>query len=152
MDEVAKTTSYIGAKAADDGSLYEHVFTTDEDRAMLERFWIESCSSATSTLKPWLKNVNNQPVTKGDTLDNNYVVTLKMPDNWNNKLASSVEGSLFSFFANNITAKWFIITKKDDAESHAQTAVGMLQDAALQLMHRVRPARPTYTQTLTPQQ
>lgn len=150
MDEVAKTSSYVGAKAADDGTIYEHTFTTDEDRVMLERFWLESCATATNMLKPILKTVKAQPMSKGDSLDNNYQATLAMPSNWDQKLQDSVTGALFSFFANNIVAKWFIIASKDDAESYATTAAASLADAEAKLFYRKRPTRPTYTETITP--
>lgn len=42
-DEVAKLTGYVGAKTIEDsGKAYDRVFTTDDDRLMLERFWRES--------------------------------------------------------------------------------------------------------------
>ena len=40
-EEVAKTTSYAGAKT-DDATAYDKIFTTDADKEMLERFWQES--------------------------------------------------------------------------------------------------------------
>lgn len=147
LDEVAKTTSYVGAKAADDGTAYEHTFATDEDRVMLERFWIESCSAATDSLKPLLKTISSQEPTRGYSLDKDYSVTLEMPSNWDQKLQDSVTGSLFSFFANNIASKWFLITSKEDAEAYAQTAAGSLQDVELKLFYRKRPERPTYSTT-----
>ena len=41
-NEVAKTTSYTGAKMEGDEGAYDRIFTTDEDKIMLERFWNES--------------------------------------------------------------------------------------------------------------
>jgi hypothetical protein len=38
-EEVAKTTSYTGAKM-DDELAYDRIFTTDEDKSMLERFLV----------------------------------------------------------------------------------------------------------------
>lgn len=38
--KVAQTTFYTGAKTKmDDNGAYERIFTTDDDKLMLERFW-----------------------------------------------------------------------------------------------------------------
>ena len=49
-DEVAKTTEYTGAKM-DDEHAYEVISTTDEDKAMLERFWNECKNMVCNSLK-----------------------------------------------------------------------------------------------------
>ena len=49
-EEVAQTTSYTGAKM-DDEHAYERIFTTDEDKSMLERFWNESKNTVCNSLK-----------------------------------------------------------------------------------------------------
>lgn len=148
LDEVAKTTSYAGAKAVEDaeskGQAYERIFTSDADRVMLERFWLEACSSATDSLRPWLVNVSDQPATKQDTLENDYTAVLWLPDNWRASLTDSIQGSLFSYFANVIVGKWMMLASKEDAEAYLQTAAGMLQDVELKLYQRKRPTRPVY--------
>ena len=53
-DEVAKTTSYTGQKMQGDATAYDRIFTTDDDRMMLERFWVEACNGATEQFKPFL--------------------------------------------------------------------------------------------------
>lgn len=50
-NEVAKTTSYTGAKMENDEDAYDRIFTTDEDKAMLERFWNESKNMVAGSLK-----------------------------------------------------------------------------------------------------
>lgn len=49
--EVAKTTSYTGAKMDTDENAYDRIFTTDEDKTMLERFWNESKNMIAGSLK-----------------------------------------------------------------------------------------------------
>lgn len=144
LDEVAKTTSYIGAKASDDGTLYEHIFTTDEDRVMLERFWLEACSVLTDALRPWLLSVDAQTPSTEYSLSNNYVAVLGMPGNWDTALEGSVNESLFAYMANSIVAKWFLFTAKEEAETYATVASGMLSDATGKLYSRKRPSRPEY--------
>ena len=71
-DEVAKTTAYTGAKMKDDADAYDRIFTTDEDRMMLERFWVEACNGATEEFKQFIVNVSDQPESHGVELDKNY--------------------------------------------------------------------------------
>ena len=54
-EEVAQTTSYTGAKM-DDEDAYERIFTTDDDKSMLERFWNESKNTIANSLKRILLN------------------------------------------------------------------------------------------------
>ena len=54
-EEVAQTTSYTGAKMNDELA-YNRIFTTDEDKSMLERFWNESKNTACNSLKKILLN------------------------------------------------------------------------------------------------
>lgn len=51
-EEVAQTTSYTGAKMKDELA-YNRIFTTDEDKSMLERFWNESKNTACNSLKKY---------------------------------------------------------------------------------------------------
>lgn len=51
-EEVAKTTSYTGAKM-DDELAYDRIFTTDEDKCILERFWCESRNTICNSLKKY---------------------------------------------------------------------------------------------------
>ena len=77
-DEVAKTTSYTGAKMTGDDDAYERIFTTDDDRMMLERFWVEACSAVTEQFKPFLLRVSDQPESHGVDLERNYNVVLEL--------------------------------------------------------------------------
>lgn len=141
-DEVAETTSYIGAKGGE--GAYEQVFTTDEDQLLLERYWVEACSAATDSLRPWLSSVSTQEPAHQRDLSNDYIVELEMPSNWDANLKDSIKGSLFSYFVNVITGKWLTIADADKAEGYVTMATGMMQDVELKLYHRKRPSRPIY--------
>lgn len=52
--EVARTSSYTGSKMDDDTNAYERIFTTDEDKSQLERFWNESCVTFCEIMKRYL--------------------------------------------------------------------------------------------------
>ena len=65
--EVAQTSSYTGAKMDDDANAYERIFTTDEGKSQLERFWNESCVTFCEIMKRYLiseSDLGNTTVTR----------------------------------------------------------------------------------------
>jgi len=105
-EEVAQTTSYTGAKMNDELA-YNRIFTTDEDKSMLERFWNESKNTACNSLKKILLNeVEREGI---------YQLSLGVSSSFDEALTESMERSLFSFFVMNITAKWYTFTNKKSA-------------------------------------
>lgn len=131
-DEVAKTTSYAGAKMVGDESAYERIFTTDEDREMLERFWNEAASGAIDSLKPYVDAWSN-----GD----DFEVDLRLSSGFDINLEDSIRCSLFSYFVAMIVSKWFKITNKAEAESYGVEAEGAMKDVMSKIHHRRRPVR-----------
>lgn len=143
-DEVAKTTSYVGAKMmAEDSGAYSRIFTTDDDRMMLERFWSESCSIMTESLKPFIESVSSHPVSHSIDLSNNYEVTLNISSLFDLSLKDGISLSMFSFFVNTIVAKWFEITNRSDAVLYAGAAGTALHDVISKMYFRKRPTRKT---------
>lgn len=141
-DEVAKTTSYVGAKMmTEDSGAYKRIFTTDDDRMMLERFWSESCSIMTDNLKPFIESVSSHPVSHSIDLSNNYEVTLNLSSSFDSSLKDSVSLSMFSFFVNTIVAKWCEITNRTDAVLYAGAASTSLHDIIVKMYYRRKPTR-----------
>ena len=118
--EVAKTTSYTGAKMDNDEDAYDRIFTTDEDRTMLERFWNESKNMIAGSLKKLLSSEREE------------------------NLKESMQRSLFSFFVMNITSKWYIFTNKNEAEGYATSAATDMEDVMRKAYYKKKPVRPTY--------
>lgn len=141
--EVAKTTSYSGVKKAADGSLYEQIFTTDEDRLLLERFWNEAANAATELFKPFLVSVTSTAQSHGINLANNYVVVLSLSSSYDSSLTDSVQSSLFSYFVNFIVSKWFKFANKEESEDFGAQAVAMLDDVRSKIYHKKKPTRTT---------
>lgn len=140
-DEVAKTTSYAGAKMQGDDSAYDRIFTTDSDRSMLERFWTEACNAATEQLKKFIVEVSDN--SEGNTIDlsRDYVVKLELSSSYDNNLTESVQASLFSFFVSVIVAKWYKFTNKEEIESYGADALGMMNDVMGKIFYRKKPTR-----------
>lgn len=134
-NEVAKTTSYTGAKMDDDGA-YDRIFTTAEDKAMLERFWDESKNLLAGSMKELL-------VEEGET-DGVYTLRLRLSSSFNEGLLESMERSMQSFFVMNITAKWYTFTNKEEATSYAAEAASNVDDIRRKAFFKKKPVRPTY--------
>ncbi len=145
MHEVAETTAYVGAKMPAQGEnptdYYDRIFTTDEDRQMLERFWVEACNATDSALSHGLIFSKPQTVHHGGDLTNDYVATLMVAVLWNDALTGAMNRTLYSFFVNSILGKWFIITNKEEAAAYATQADGMLADVVRMTYQRKRPMR-----------
>ena len=140
-DEVAKTTSYTGAKMQGDKSAYDRIFTTDADREMLERFWVEACNGATEQFKPFLVSVTDQPMSHGVELEKDYVVELELSNNFDESLTGSIETSLFSYFVALIVSKWYKFANKDESESYGGDAAGAIDDVMKKIYYRKKPKR-----------
>ena len=97
-EEVAKTTSYAGAKMEGDEQAYDRIFTTDDDRLMLERFWNEASNAATEQMKPFILSVSEHSDERTVNLENNYELKLELSNSFDTNLRDSIETSLKSFF------------------------------------------------------
>lgn len=140
-DEVAKTTSYTGAKMQEDSMAYGRIFTTDDDRMMLERFWMEACNVATQEFKPFLMSVSGQQESHGMELERNYEVALEMSSSFDERLVPSMQTSLFCFFVNYITGKWYKFTNKAETEQYITEANVQMLDVKKKLYFRRKPTR-----------
>ncbi len=134
-DEVAKTTEYTGAKM-DDEHAYEVISTTDEDKAMLERFWNECKNMICNSLK---KALVSEVEAEGE-----YSLTLGLSTAFDESLTESMQRSLFSFFVMNITAKWYTFANKSEATGYATEAATYIEDIMRKAFFKKKPTRPTY--------
>ena len=143
-DEVAKTTSYVGAKKmAEDVAAYDRTFTTDDDRLLLERFWVETCNAVTDAFKPFIVSVDSQPVSHGIDLTRNYNVTLDLSSAFDESLTESISTSLHSLFVSSIVGKWFAIASPADAERYVSEVGGTMESIIKMIYFRKRPSRAT---------
>lgn len=141
-DEVAKLTGYIGAKTIEDtGKAYDRVFTTDDDRLILERFWREAVGSITDEIKRFIASVSNQTNSQIVDISEVWIAELNMPSNFDVNLVNYINDSLFSYTVNSIASKWFAITNKEEAELYAAMAVNCGNEAKSKLYYRKKPKR-----------
>ncbi len=147
LNEVAKTTAYEGKKASEEGS-YERIFTTEEDRSMLQRFWDEAASAITESMKRFVTSVSDN-YTESVTEDGKtttvkvpaYVANLEVSGSYDTALTPSVEKSLFSYFVNAIVSKWNNFVKADGVARYEQEANSNMEDIMSKLFYKKKPTR-----------
>lgn len=136
-EEVAKTTAYIGGKNLDKNgkSLYDKVFVTDADLAMIERFFNDSLDS--------LRNVLKRFISGGSGVDGTITWELEMPSRFDENLLSSINSSANSFMVNSIIGKWCEITANDKVKEYADNAAALLLDIKDKAFYKKKPIRTT---------
>ena len=135
-EEVAKTTSYTGAKMDEDPGAYDRIFTTDEDREQLERFWGESCTGLCEALKRFLESVGES--------GGRYVLELEVSESFDAVLRGPMEKEAASYMVLSIVSKWYAFTNKDEAGDYAAGAASMLEGVRRKACHKRKPRRPVY--------
>ena len=138
-NEVAKTTSYTGIKMS--GEDYERVFTTDEDRMFLERFFNEAANGLTDVLKPFLVTVSDTSPLHCIDLSRNYVVALELSSSYDEHLNGSIQSSMFSYFTNFIVGNWYKFANKSEAAEYLANAASMVLDIKSKIYYRKKPRR-----------
>lgn len=134
-EEVAKTTSYTGAKMGEEGA-YDRIFTTDEDGDMLDRFWDESRNAVEGNLRRFITSATED--------GGIYTVSLSLPSSFNTALTDGMNKSLFSFLVAGIISRWYTIANKDEAEGYATAATAHMDDILSKAYFRQQPTRPEY--------
>lgn len=137
-DEVARTTSYTGAKMEGDEGAYERIFTTTADQEQLERFFQEARGTFCQVMRNYIKN-------EIDMADGRYDLFLTLSSSFDVNLGSSMSQDIRNYYILSITGKWFVYTNKNEAASYAQAAAGMLEQIHRKACHRTGPKRPSAT-------
>ena len=136
FEEVAKTTAYIGAKKVEgSGAAYDRIFTTNEDKEMLERFWQETADVVTYAMRTFLNGV--------PSTSTSYDVSLVMSDRFDDSLSNSLNSSVYSYFVNSILSKWCDITDKENVKEYADKAAALLININDMLFFKKKPTRKT---------
>lgn len=134
FEEVAKTTAYIGAKKVEgSGAAYDRIFTTNDDKNMLERFWLETADVMTNILSQFLNGV--------PSTSSSYTVGLVMSDRFDTNLSDSLYSSICSYFVNSILSKWCDITDKDNVKEYTDKAGALLVNINDMLFFKKKPTR-----------
>lgn len=143
MNEVAKQTSYIGMKitTADGSNAYDQVFTTNDDYAMLERYWREAVDAVTGNLRKFIKTVSAMPAAQSEVETEVFQVDLSMPDRYDDNQTGTVNTALFSYFTHLITSKWLAVAYRDDAEYYEKLATEKMREILFKIYYK-KPVKP----------
>lgn len=139
LEEVAKTTAYIGAKSQlnDGQTLYNQIFVTGEDRKMIERFWKEACNTVTNITKRFINTASD--ITHDRPAD--YILTFSMSDRFDKNLIGSISASMFSLFVSYIMYKWCEIVAKDKAKEYSDNVAALIESINAKLYYKLKPQR-----------
>jgi hypothetical protein len=132
LTDVINTSSYTGAKKKGDAEAYDRIFITDSDKSMLDLYFNEAASGATERMKGCLAS---------ETVGDKYEVKLDVSCMFDSSLEDSMQKSLHSYFVAYILSKWYKFCNREDCESYAQDAFGMLDDVVRKLYYRKKPKR-----------
>lgn len=137
-EEVAKATAYLGAKNVDSNgkNLFDQVFVTDADKAMLEGYWADAIKNLVFALQRNVGKVNEL----GDE-EGSVGIGLSMTDNWNEKLKGALDECLKLYVTNKVLADWCAVSYKDMAEQYVAKATEQLQEMGNLVYARKRPTR-----------
>lgn len=129
-NEVAKTTSYGGKKAQEDGSAYERMRTTPEDEELLARFWTEACDVVTSIVRPFLVSVSDA---------SDYSLELSLPARYDTALNDTLQDTVFSLIVNIIISSWYGIANKEEEAKYTGMATGLAAKVRSTVYYRKKP-------------
>lgn len=136
MEAVAMRSAQLGAKTQTaDNDAYRRVFAADADRELLNQYWKEACSTATTALKRWMGSSNAGA--------DSWAVTLYASASYDASLNQGVKDSLQSFLVLDILSKWLRMTLPDQSAACAAEGTAMLADANTKLHYRKKPVRNT---------
>lgn len=142
MNEVAKQTSYIGAKTVtpDGGNAYDQVFSTDDDYAMLERYWRETVDAVTGNLRKFVKTISDMPANQSVDTNEVFTLVLDMPARYDTNQNGTVNTALFSYFTHMITSKWLAVVHKEDAAYYEKIATEKMREILFKIYYK-KPAK-----------
>lgn len=139
-NEVAKISSYVGAKSKEDEHLYNRVAITDSDKDLLNRYWDDCCGKVAAELQ----------IIIGDIIDassDSFSFTLKdwLDVNSNERLRAKIlRKDLHSCFINFILYKWFELTNKEKTEYYFAYYNDFMKNVKRILVFKYPPRRNDY--------
>lgn len=134
-EEVAKTTAYLGAKNVDANgkSLFDQVFVTDADKAMLERFWHSAMESLLYVLGDVLRSSTED--------DEGTELWLGMTDNFPMTMAEPLKSTAIEYVENKIIGEWCAVADKGEVEQYSNQSGALLMQVVNIIHKRSRPRR-----------
>lgn len=134
--EVARTTSYMGAKQAPEvnpGDHFDRMAVIDADHTLLDRF----ANEAVSALAERLKGI----VTATDLSSEDISVSLSLSKSYDDSLSASVEGNFEAYMRAAVTSRWLRIVSPGKETSWLTEPERLASEIISALYHRNPPKR-----------
>lgn len=140
-DEVAKTTSYEATKNAgeDIGLTYDRIFTKDDDRLLLERFFADAANYSTSDIRRYVISKNDVSFSGRVDLSKNFICKLKVENDFAEE--PFLNSMFFSLFVNYILSEWYKISNADRATIYITDTGNCVKEIIKLLCYRSQPKR-----------
>lgn len=133
IDKVGEIASYVGSKSMHtDKTAYDRNMMTDEDRYLVDRYWLETCQASNDTFKDRTVGRTSQTVEHDLDLSRNWNITLNvsppepLDTDQSERIKESLDSIMTSYFVHSIAAKWLSLTDSDESERESRLSVADL--------------------------
>lgn len=127
--------SYLAGKSImqKGAGAYDQIEIADEDMILIGRYWKEACASLGSVIDDYAEMT--------EIGDARYAAVLRMPMNFDDRKESVINEQSAEYLVNEILAKWYAVSSKDDAEYQFALSAEILRGIEASLASRLRPMR-----------
>lgn len=138
--------TYLTGRSRKDGTNHEIVanMQANDDDENLNQV-IRSISNAYDSMRMKMSEyIVDSSTSANDILINtsgSFVVTLTMPNNYNQAANTAISSGLHQYIVNMATAEWFTITNKADASDYYTLAGTNMEQVREAINKRIRPSR-----------
>lgn len=144
FDEIAKKTSYIGAKSKDDKD-YDRIFVSDEN----EEFFETTFNLAHSECKEFLFAFTKEEVIPDGNKDKpqqlfpNYNITLSLPKHFSHTTITLLTNLINEYITCRLLSEWIMIVKPENHSYWIERYLSTKQQISTALMARTQPLKRT---------
>lgn len=144
FDEIAKKTSYIGAKSKDDKD-YDRIFVSDEN----EEFFETTFNLAHSECKEFLFAFTKEEVIPDGNIDGpqqlfpNYNITLSLPKHFSHTTITLLTNLINEYITCRLLSEWIMITQPESHVYWIERCSMIKKQISIAMTSRTEPLRRT---------
>lgn len=144
FNEVAKYTSYMGAKSQDS---YDNIFMSDDEQEFLERAFILAHSECAEMLYPHVKR-EIFPETDEEIIEKKvvdpavvYYIILALPKHFSHTTITLVENLIHEYLVSRLMSEWVMITAPEKHSYWIERYIETKRKISIALTVRTQPLR-----------
>lgn len=148
FNEVAKLTSYMGAKSQDS---YDNIFMSDDEQEFLERAFILAHSECAEMLYPHVKREIFPDMDKPETDEDEseevvepavvYDIVLSLPKHFSHTTITLVENLIHEYLVSRLMSEWVMITVPEKHSYWIERYAEAKRKISVALTARTKPLR-----------